>query len=122
MMSVDVRAFLNEEWARIDREAEARKDSHSAVFELARLYRGLADDQREAADEVLVEWLLSEDPRKRFDALALVDEFSVSAAIVALRALETRFRQSGEPSSPYDVAKIVRILQRLGSAESGRRN
>ena len=110
-----VRTLLNSAWSRVNREAEARKDSHSAVFELARIYRSLSGAERRAADQVLIEWALSADGKKQFDGLALIDEFSITSAVPALRRLEDRFKGSSEPSAPYDLAKVNRILERLAS-------
>lgn len=113
-MSVnDVRSRLEEAWRSIDREAEAWKDSHSAVFALESFYRGLAEAELSAADDVLIEWTQSDDVKKRFDALALIDEFSIVAALPALRRLAEEFEDSAEPSSPYDLAKVNRIIGRL---------
>lgn len=117
MTDSDVRALLNAEWIRIDQEAEARKDSHSAVFELARLYRSLSREERFVADQVLIEWALSGDEKKQFDALAMIDEFSISSAIPALNRLAARFKQAKGPSAPYDLAKVNRILDRLAAVE-----
>lgn len=113
MTGSDLRSLLNAERARIDREAEARKDSQSAVFDLARLYRSLSDEERSLADEVFIEWALSGDEKKQFDGLALIDEFSISSAIPALNRLADRFEQAEGPSAPYDLAKVNRILARL---------
>jgi len=117
MTGSDVRALLTAEWIRIDQEAEARKNSHGAVFELARLYRSLSDAERSAADELLIEWALSGDEKKQFDGLALIDEFSISSAVPALNRLAERFEQAEGPSAPYDLAKVNRILARLTAAE-----
>ena len=118
MTSSDVRALLKTEWARIDQEAEAKKDSQSAVFALAGFYRGLSDEERFVADQVLIDWALSDDEKKQFDGLALIDEFSISSAVPALSRLADRFKQAKGPSAPYDLAKVNRILDRLtGAAE-----
>lgn len=116
MRDSELRSLLNAEWSRIDQEAEARKDSQSAVFALADLYRSLSEEERLVADEVLIEWALSGHPKKQFDGLALIDEFSITSAAPALHRLAERFREAEEPSSPYDLAKVNRILKRLTEA------
>jgi hypothetical protein len=108
-----IRELMNAEWVRVDREAQVRKNSQSATLALFDFYRGLSDDMRAAADRVLVEWALSDDPAKQFDALAIIDEFSVTTAIPALKELALRFAESDEASSHYDLAKVRRILERL---------
>ncbi len=113
MSANDVRSRVEAAWAIIDREADARKDSHGAVFALESLYRGLTDEERLAADQLLLEWAASSDAKKRFDALALIDEFSIVAALPVLRRLAQGFEDSTEPSSPSDWAKVNRIIGRL---------
>lgn len=120
MRDSDLRTLLNAEWSRIDREAEVGKDSQRAVFALADLYRSLSEDERLVADEVLIEWALSGHPKKQFDGLALIDEFSITSAVPALDRLAERFRQADEPSSPYDLTKVNRILERLTEAAEAR--
>lgn len=105
------RIRMNEEWARIDAEAHARKDSQSAVFALEEFYRSLSSDERSAANAVLVEWL--SDDGKRYDAMALIAEFSVVTALPALRELEARTEHSDQPSAPYDWAKVNRLIAKL---------
>ena len=83
------------------------------VFALESFYRGLTDAELSAADDLLIEWAQSDDVKKRFDALALIDEFSIVAAIPALRTLAEEFEDSAEPSAPYDWAKVNRIIGRL---------
>ncbi len=56
MSAHDIRSRLEEAWCRVDPEADARKDSHSAVFALESFYRGLADEELPAAADGLIEW------------------------------------------------------------------
>jgi len=65
------------------------------------------------ADLVLAEWALSEDDGLRFDALALIHDFSVRTATPALLELAKRLPSSLAPSPPYDLKKIERILFKL---------
>ena len=109
----DVRTRLEKAWRALDREAQARKDSHGAVIALESFYRGLPDEELSIADQVLIEWAHSDDARKRFDALALIDEFSIVAALPSLRMLAHVFEDSSEASAPYDWAKVNRIIGRL---------
>lgn len=113
MSADDVRFRLEEAWWDIDREAEWRKDSHSAVFALQSFYRSLTHEELPAADDVLIEWAQTQNAKKRFDALALIDEFSIVAALPALRRLVEEFEDSAEPSAPYDWSKVNRIIGRL---------
>lgn len=65
------------------------------------------------ANEVLIGWTQSDDAKRRFDALTLIDEFSIVAALPALRELAQEFEDSTETAAPYDWAKVNRIIGRL---------
>ncbi len=111
----ELRARLEAEWCRIDTAAVARKDSQSAVSQLAVLYSSLAASERVIADDVLREWALSDNSKRRFDALALIDKFSITSALPALRTLAARFESADGPSAPYDWAKVNRLIGRLAT-------
>lgn len=115
MSANDLAEWLNSQRDRIDRDAEGRKDSHSALLELMDIYRQLSTDERTVAARVVVEWILSDDHKKRFDGLALVNEFRIASAVPALEELLSRLRRSDEPLARFDVAKIDRILARLSA-------
>jgi hypothetical protein len=100
-------------WTALDRDAVSRKDSHGVVFDLFEFYSQLDSDERALADQVLVEWIDADDARKRFDALALVDRFRVSAAVPKLRELDARLQQRTDPEAPYELAKVRRILRHV---------
>lgn len=109
----DVRAM----WSRIrdeaDAAAQASKNSHGAVLELSQRYKSLDPQQREIVDEILTEWVLSDDETKRFDALALIDEYRVRSALAALRTLAARLEGGTGPGAPYEWAKVNRIIAAL---------
>lgn len=108
-----IRNFLNSEWDKINREAKDNKQSQSATFMLIDLFKELAPEDRLAAERVIIEWLFSSDPAKQFDGLAMIDEFAISAAIPALSQLVVLLTVSNSQSSPYDLAKVKRILSKL---------
>ena len=105
---------IRSEWTalrdRLDAEAIAMKESQAVVIELSRRYAALDADAREVVDELLSEWVLSDDEKHRFDALALVSDHRVLSALPALRELLVRLDGSTTPGAPYEQAKIRRIL------------
>lgn len=115
MSDSEFREQLNQAWLDTDRAAQDRKDSHSAVLVLEDLYGALSDEERRVADQVIIEWALSDDNRKRFDALALINRFHISSALPALRVLSAQFEEAVGPSAPYDWAKVNRLIGRLTS-------
>jgi cysteinyl-tRNA synthetase len=100
----------------VDEEARAFKDSYLALDRLQDLYRKLEPEERVLADQVLAEWVLSDDEKVRFDAMALVDDFKVASAVPALRELASRLVSSSAPGAPYERKKVERIIKGLMKA------
>ncbi len=100
-------------WERFDAEAQAAKFSHEALLRLTEFYRGLDQEDRQVVDEVLASWVIEGDIRRRFDALALIDEFEIRSALPALQADLDRLADAVGPSVPTDRAKLERIIARL---------
>lgn len=94
------------------------KDSHLALDRLHALYRKFDGEERALADQVLAEWVLSQDEKVRFDASALIDDFAIATAIPALEKLAERLATSAAPGVPYELRKIIRIKGSLGAQSS----
>jgi hypothetical protein len=105
-------------WSDTNPAAVAAKDSQQATFALVAEIRGLAPEDRELAEEVIGEWVLSADESKRFDALAVVDELAIRSAIPRLRELESRLAKMSGPGAPFEAKKVQRILAGLGQTSS----
>lgn len=97
----------------IDEEAMSLKDSYLVLDRLHSLYERFDAKQRLMADQVLAEWVLSDDEKVRFDALALIDDFHIETAISALRKLACRLASSNMPGAPYEQQKVNQIIQDL---------
>ncbi len=97
-----------------DRDANALKESNIAWEWLRNLYRKFDVEERKLADQVLEEWLLSDDENVRYDALVLIGDFRISRAVPVLQELAIRLRHSKVPGAPYELKKVDRILQDLG--------
>jgi hypothetical protein len=100
-------------WARLDAEAQAAKFSHEALLRLTEFYRRLDQEDRRVVDEVLASWVLEGDERRRFDALALIDEFEIRSALPALQGHLARLADAVGPSVPTDRAKLERMIAHL---------
>lgn len=98
---------------RLDDDARASKSSHAVVLELSRRYQALDESERPEVDELLAEWVLSEDEGRRFDALAVIADNKVVHAVPALRELAERLEASDAPNAPFEWAKVNRILGKL---------
>jgi hypothetical protein len=85
------------------------------------LYRKFDAEERRMADQVLTEWVLSEDENVRFDALALIDDFKIARAVPALKALAGRLASSRAPGAPHELQKLDRIRRGFGGHTHGGR-
>ena len=100
----------------VDQEAKALKESNLALERLHRFYGSLEAEDRILADQVLDEWILSGDENVRFDAMSLVDDFSILTALPALKELAHRLSASVAPSAPYELTKVNRVIGDLVAA------
>lgn len=102
----------------LDADASEAKDSQSAVIELSRRYGNLSPDEKVEVDNLLAEWVLSDDGRLRFDALALIRDHSIRSSLPSLRTLQDRLERATEPSAPYEWAKVNRLIGHLVEAKN----
>jgi hypothetical protein len=109
----DFRTEMYAFWAAAVDEALGLKDAYRSVERLGSFYRNLDQASRELADVVLAEWVLSEDEKLRFDALAVVDDFLVASALPALCQLAARLSSAGTPGAPFEIERVEGIVQRL---------
>jgi hypothetical protein len=100
-------------WAKTNAREVARKNSQGALLDLFTIYESLDQEERVLANQVLSEWIASTDDSKRFDALAMVDHFSIRSAINSLRSLAAAIQKREDHEAPYELAKVKRILDRL---------
>jgi hypothetical protein len=101
-------------------EAESLKDQYVVLERLRALYGKFDSAERQMADQVLSEWALSEDELFRFDALALIYDLKIEAAVPALHMLATRLASSTVPSAPYELKKVHGILAALVASKTAR--
>lgn len=100
-------------WQSTNDRAQAAKNSHSAMIELIAQYRKLSSAEQEVLNNIFCEWIDSADDFKRFDALAMVEEFRITSCIHGLIRRRAQLQSSTTPDAPYELAKIDRMLQRL---------
>jgi cysteinyl-tRNA synthetase len=100
----------------VDAEATSLKDPYVALDRLHSLYRKFDDQERDLADQVLAEWALSQDEKTRFEALALIDDFRITAAVPALHELAARLQSDHAPGAPFELEKVNRLLSDLCSS------
>ncbi len=103
---------------RVARNAIAAKSAEDIVPELSRAYAALSPQERATVDRVIAQWTTSADESKRFEALALIREHRIVAALAAVDELVQRLAKSTEPGAPYELAKIRRLKELFGTAET----
>jgi hypothetical protein len=97
----------------VSERAIRSKESNRALSDLGDLYRRFDTDERKMADQVLIEWVSSDDEGIRFDAESLIREFQIASAIPALEELIGRLSRASSPGAPYELDKVRKILAGL---------
>jgi hypothetical protein len=100
---------------RLDKEAVGAKSSQEAVIRLSAAYARLGEEERQAVNAELLEWLKDDDEALRFDALAVIREHHITVAQPALDDLIRRLKADTRPGAPYERRKISEILTDLRS-------
>lgn len=93
--------------------AESQKEMQLVSERLGRLYKKFDADERLMADQIVGEWILSDDESIRFDAMDLIEDFKIVSATSALSLLADRLTTSKSPGAPFERKKIERILLEL---------
>jgi hypothetical protein len=96
----EFRVEMDAYWRAAREEAKSSKDPFIVIEQLHALYRKFSTDERCMADQVIAEWALENDEVRRWDALALIDNLKIVAAIPALRARLSALRRVPNPASP----------------------
>lgn len=84
------------------------RDPHLTLVRLRSLFSKLDADDRSLANEVLAEWLLSDNDARRYHASVLVGELNVTTA---LPAVEELIRRLSSGTVPHDRATFDRLRQ-----------
>jgi hypothetical protein len=94
-------------------EAKALRDTSIVIDRLLSFYRRLDEDDRQLANKIISEWVVSEDDAVRFDAVLLISQFWIDDAVPALHALASRLSFSADPGAPYELKKVKHLIDKL---------
>lgn len=94
-------------------EAGAAKEMTLVLDRLKALYSRFDEQERAIADEVIGEWVLSNDESRRYVADALISTLRIVRALPALHILLSRLKQSGELGAPYEASKVGATIAEL---------
>ena len=109
------RVRMNEYRDRLVHSAMREKEMNLVPIELEKQYERLGDDERFLADQVVCEWLLSDDPGIRWDAEFLIKKFKIRFAASGLKDLESRLMRTFSISAPDrdELVKVQKLLEMI---------
>lgn len=98
---------------RLYAEAQAAKSAHDVVLQMEDAYSVLGEDERRSVDALLSEWMLSDEERKRFIAVALTRQHRIMSVLPAAETLVRRLAGAKTPSAPFEREKVERLINEL---------
>lgn len=93
--------------------ATSSKQSYVVTDQLDRYFRALDEAGREQIEPLLTEWLLSDDASKRWDALRLVDHFTITAMRPTLLDLHEKLARIPGAGAVFEREGVARTLADL---------
>jgi len=115
----EFRAEMDAYWQSVNEEADALKDSYVALERLRALYGKLDAAERDMADQVISAWLLEDHEGRQWDALVLVTDLAITAAIPALDTLSDRLATSTAPDAAQLAARVRKKINELAAVREG---
>jgi hypothetical protein len=103
-------------WEMIYERAVSFKNSTEAFVKLSELYKGFGPNARKYADIVLQEWLESPDENLPSNAINLIGEFNITAAIPALTKFVEVHKEPKSDLERYEIDRAERVLERIKEA------
>ena len=116
-MTEEFKTGLLRLWQAMDHDAAVARSPQGATEEFADFYAKLSVEDRAQADEAIAEWLLSENKRQRFDALAMVRRFKIAAALPNLKRLLFKLASGDSAESRYDFGYVTSLIRMLDAHE-----
>ena len=107
------RELMEERWRDFEREASALSEGNLATVLGKAWYRTLDPTERSLADQVLGDWVLRGSPGQQFDALALIREFRIRSAELALHQLLAKLDHVPGPAARDLSKKVQRVIDVL---------
>jgi hypothetical protein len=96
-------------------EIELRYSSHTFV-RMENLYRRFDAQERAMADQVLAEWLSSDNSSERYHAYVLIDKFRIAAALPALEKRAAQLASNRERGASDELEPVNRLIRDLNDA------
>ena len=97
----------------LEKEGEEMCNSQSVAFGLLDVYDNLTENQQDKVNSILVDWLISDNNKLRYDAAFLISQRRIkSLASTVEKAIIIANSRSG-PEAFYEAKKLRRILEDL---------
>lgn len=113
MKFAEFRRAMESNRSQADKDAMCLKDPSIVRERLLNMYGRFDADDRIMANQVLSEWVLSEDEALRFDAVGLIKDLKIGSATPSLRKLAERLGRERSPGAPFELEKVQRIIAAL---------
>lgn len=82
---------------------------------MRRVFVSASSADREVLNEIVREWLVSDDPSDRYDGAWLTDELKLTENLDLIRSLRDEAECRDDPSARFDWEKYNRIAGRLSA-------
>jgi hypothetical protein len=97
----------------VAKEAERLREPVLVLKRLLELYGRFDAHERLMADQVLSEWVLSDDLAVRFDGLSAVYALKIATAVPAMRRLAERLMKQDSPVARGELDNVERMLLKM---------
>ena len=94
-------------------EGQEIKDPNIIYIRIQQMYQRFNEGEREIAEEVINQWLVFGDEDHWSMAVSLANTFNLHGVLPNLRILLGRLRRESGPLSPFNVAKVERLISKL---------
>lgn len=104
---------INQIWRQLDHDAMENKNSPEATIRLRKSYDKWDAGSQSIARRVFGQWLESDNSRKRFDALVMIDDLSIVEVIKDLKSFQTKLESQSGPEARFELETVNEIIERL---------
>jgi len=113
MTNNDIKILWNEKRQYLDELSDKMKDSMYATFSLLEMYDKSSDEEKLSINEVLADWLLSDDGKARYDARFIIGERVIKSLNSAVEKAIVLAKHRSGPSAIDEVEMLESLLNEL---------
>ncbi len=110
---INIKQWWTNEHDELLRLARAAKNPMSALFDMYDRYDALTNTEKKEINELLTEWIEDSDEEKRYTALAMSMEYSITDAIPSMERLCDRFKNCKIPDDPSGYNERELVLSKI---------